>query len=430
MVGFLNGIGILIVVSQIFSFKEDDNIAWRSGAELGFMLLICGTAILIMELVPKLPCSFSNLVPSSLLALIVGAVLEFALIRPLGFFTNTIGDVARITEENRFPVPFMIDPQYDMSLLSLPGKAESIFILSVLLCAVGSIETLLTAEVVTEVLKTPNDPKRVMLALGGANIIAGFLGGMGGDATIGLSKMNVMSGGTSRISGTVAALGILVCIMGAYPLLNFIPIAALTGIMLVLALHTFAWMSIPYVLSALLPREAWRAKFQIGKYQLLPLKVDRYDALIMAAVTIISAVSNIVYATATGVVLACGRFTWESSQDFVVESSMQDDGAKLYVAHGELFFGTANYFHTEFDYVTDPERVQLLLQFEPQDYSAVHALRKIQSNYETCGKTLEVRVHGAKRAGGELMPKASAADEGPTSGLGDGWHQAGPLTAI
>jgi SulP family sulfate permease len=178
MVGFLNGIGILIVVSQIFSFQEDNGMEWRSGPELGFMVLICLTAVLIMELIPKIPCSLSNLMPSSLLALIVGAILEFALVRPLGFLTNTIGDVAEITEDQRFPIPFMIDPQYDLSGLQAPGVPERIFTLSVLLCAVGSIETLLTAEVVTEVVKTPNNPSRVMLALGGANIIAGFLGGV------------------------------------------------------------------------------------------------------------------------------------------------------------------------------------------------------------------------------------------------------------
>jgi SulP family sulfate permease len=251
---------------------------------------------------------------------------------------------------------------------------------------------------------------------------------MGGDSTVGLSKMNVLSGGTSRVSGTVASLGVLACIMGAYPILNFIPIAALTGVMFVLALHTFAWPSIPYVLAGLLPSEEWRAKFKIGGHQLLPLKVDRFDALIMAAVTVISAVSNIVYATATGVVLACIRFTWESAHDFSVESDSKLDGSKIYKAHGELFFGTANYFHLEFDYVNDPEKVHLLLEYEPQDYSAVHSLRKVIANYEKAGKTIEIRVHGAAvKEGDELPPFGSA---GPTEHLGEEWHTAGQLSAV
>jgi len=429
MVGFLNGIGILIALSQVFSFREDDGSAWRSGAELGYMLLICGAAVLIMELVPKIPCALSNLMPSSLLALIVGAIFEFALVRPLGSFTNTIGDVAQITAEQRFPVPFFLDAQYDLSKLpALPNVAERIFTLSVLLCAVGTIETLLTAEVVTEHVKTPNNPKRIMIALGGANIVAGVLGGMGGDSTIGLSKMNVLSGGTSRISGTVAAVGILACIMGAYPLLNYIPIAALTGVMFVLAAHTFAWPSVAYVLAALLPDERARARVRVRGVQLLPTKVDRFDALIMAAVTVISAVSNIVYATATGVVLASLRFTWISAHDFKIERAMKADGSKLYKAHGELFFGTANYFHLEFDYTHDPSKVHLLLEFEPQDYSATHALRKVRANYEKAGKSIEIRVHGAARAGGDELPPFGSA--GPSGHLGDEWHRAGPLTAI
>lgn len=426
MVGFLNGIGVLIVVSQVFSFREDDGLSWRTGSELGFMLLICAVAMLIMEGVPRLPCSFSNLVPSALLGLIAGAILEFALIRPLGFFTNTIGDVAEITIDRRFPIPFFIDDLYDMGKLSAPGVPTRIITLAILLCAVGSLESLLSAEIVTDILKTPNDPGRTMLALGSANALTGLLGGMGGDSTVGLSKMNVMMGGTSRVSQIVASLGILACIMGAYPLLNYIPIAGLTGVMFILALHTFAWPSVPYVLAACLPSEAWRARVQLGGRQLLPLRVDRFDALIMAVVTVVSALSNIVYATVAGVLLACFRFSWVSAHDFSVEGADRADGSKLYRARGELFFGTATYFHLEFDYANDPEEVCLLLQFEPQDYSALHALRKVTAAYEQQGKRLEVRVHGAAHEGGDPLPAFTK--EETANALGDDWRKAGQFS--
>jgi len=421
LVGFLNGLGLLIILSQVYTFRNEDNTAWRTGSEMGWMVFITFVSWATMEFTPKMPCRFSNLVPSSLLALVVGAIFEFALVRPLGARTDTIGDVAEFTAENAYPVPFMIDPQYDLSKLNEPDIPGRIFVLSVLLCAVGSIESLLTAEVVTEVVKTPNRPDRVMSALGVANIIAGFVGGMGGDATIGLSKMNVISGGTSRISGVVASIGVVLCVTVAYPLLNLVPMSALTGVMLVVGLHTFSWPSIPYAISACLPVSV-REMAKVGNYQLLPLLVDRYDAFIMAAVSVISYTTNIVYGIATGVVLACCRFSWESTHDFTVTSTVREDGTKLYTAHGELFFATANKFHLEFDYVNDPEHVALLLEFEPQDYSAVHAIRKVMHNYEKAGKHVDVRIHGGAHDGGDEAPNY----ESKTMLMAEEWHRARP----
>lgn len=418
LVGFLNGLGLLIILSQVYTFRNDNDTEWRTGEELGWMVLITFVSWATMEFTPKMPCRFSNLIPSSLLALVVGAVVEFALVRPLGARTDTIGDVAEFTPENALPTPFMIDAQYDLTKLQAEGIPTRIFLLSVLLCAVGSIESLLTAEVVTEVVKTPNRPDRVMSALGVANIIAGFVGGMGGDATIGLSKMNVISGGTSRISGVVASIGVLLSVTVAYPLLNLVPMSALTGVMLVVGLHTFSWPSIPYALSACLP-EAWRARFNVRGKQLLPLRVDRYDALIMVVVSVISYTTNIVYGIFAGVVLACCRFSWESTHDFHVSSTMRADGSKLYTAQGELFFATANKFHLEFDYVNDPQRVQLLLEFEPQDYSAVHAIRKVMHNYEKAEKSIEVRIHGGELKGGETAPNYAQTIE-----MSEEWHRA------
>jgi len=421
LVGFLNGLGLLIILSQVYTFRNDDDTEWRTGAELGWMLLITFVSWATMEFTPKLPCRFSSLVPSSLLALVMGAIVEFALVRPLGARTDTIGDVAEFTPENAYPVPFMIDPQYDLARLNLPGVPTRIFVLSILLCAVGSIESLLTAEVVTEVVKTPNRPDKVMSALGVANVIAGFLGGMGGDATIGLSKMNVISGGTSRISGVVASIGVVLSVTVAYPALNLVPMSALTGVMLVVGLHTFSWPSIPYAVAACLP-EAWRAKANVCGRQLLPVRVDRYDALIMVVVSVISYTTNIVYGIFAGVVLACFRFSWESSHDFKVQSGLRADGSKLYTARGELFFATANKFHLEFDYVNDPERVALLLEYEPQDYSAVHAIRKVMHNYEKAGKQIEVRIHGADKVGGEKAPNFEETME-----MTEEWHRARPV---
>merc|ERR1712150_82854 len=147
-----------------------------------------------------------------------------------------------------------------------------------LLAIAGIVQGLLTTEVVYDFLKTPTNPTAVCLSCGVANVVSGFLGGMGGDAMIGLSTINCLNGGTGRLGPIVTALGIMCCMMGAYPLLNYIPVASLAGVMIVIVMHTFKWFSVPMVLAALLPEGLRR---RLG----LPLKVDRWDMLIVATVT-------------------------------------------------------------------------------------------------------------------------------------------------
>lgn len=216
---------------------------------------------------------------------------------------------------------------------------------------------------------------------------------------IGLSVINGLNGGKGRISPIVTALVIMVSIMGAYPLLNFIPVSALAGVMIVVVLHTFSWPSIPYLVSAVLPDRA-RAAVKVGSYT-LPQRVDRYDAVIIATVTVVTVFTNLVYAVLSGVVLASLRFSWESSQDFIVEDTLREDGTKVYTVKGELFFGTAMRFHHNFAYKDDPERVELVLEYEPQDYSAQKAVEKVQGLYAKRSKHIAVKVHGAVHVGGD-----------------------------
>lgn len=85
-------------------------------------------------------------VPSSLISIVLSIVLEFALIRPLGYQTGTIGDKEKFTSDDALPKPFFLDDQYDMAELSKPGAASTILVQAIMLAAVGCIESLMTAE--------------------------------------------------------------------------------------------------------------------------------------------------------------------------------------------------------------------------------------------------------------------------------------------
>lgn len=423
MVGFCNGLALVIARAQLHPFAHADeggSVRWKEGAELGFMLLIMITSMLIMEFVPKLPSAYAKLVPSSLLAIVAASLIEL-LLRSRGFSTDTIGDVAQLTAEYRFPVPFFLDPHYDVSVLRRPGAPLTVLKQAVILCAVGVVESLMTTEVVTEIVKTPVDRDAVVSSMGAANVIAGLLGGMGGNSMIALSQLSCLSGGRGRLAPTMTALFVMGVVMGGYPLLNHVPISALTGIMVVVVLHTFRWSSLPYFAAALLPKSV-RGRCRLGRFR-LPVAVDRWDALVALVVTIVTVVSNLVralpcapplagrspftaalpslplpknpqmYAVAVGVILASVRFAWAASHQLHVSAEQAPDGSrKVYSARGLLFFGNAMRFSNRFDPDGDPPDVELHIEeHKKHDLSAQTALSKLQGEYAARGKQLTIR---------------------------------------
>ena len=223
---------------------------------LGYMLLIMITSMLVMEFIPKLPFKGATLLPSSLLAILSAIFIEYAIVRNVGGRTDVIGDVtpfdltypvplrahASRTLFLSFPrvmnarpratqVPFFVDTSfasYDLSLITA-DKAGQIVVQGLFLALAGVIQGLMTVQVVTSYIKTPAKTDAVVWSMGLANLVSGFLGGMGGDAMIGLSTINCLNGGRGRLGPTVTALGIAICVMAAYPVLDYIPVSALAG---------------------------------------------------------------------------------------------------------------------------------------------------------------------------------------------------------
>merc|ERR1719215_2132192 len=279
MIGFCNGLAIIIGLAQLHPFKDPETHAWKSGPEMIWMLVICFSSMGIMEFAPKIPLKVFKVIPSSLLAILSAVTLEFALVRPVGHRTDVIRDVSEFTPATAFPIPFFVktkEVNYDLSSLGTDDGLAKIAIQGLLLCLVGSIESLMTSEVVEAFTKTPSDGDRTVLAMGVGNLISGFMGGMGGNAMIGLSTVNCLNGGRGRLGPTCTALGIMACVMGAYPLLNFIPVAALAGIMIVVVLHTFKWFSLGMIIAALLPQSI-RQK----AYPRLQRKVPRLEVFVI-----------------------------------------------------------------------------------------------------------------------------------------------------
>jgi len=391
MIGFCNGLAIVIGLAQIHPFKNAETHEWKSGAELAWMLLICFSSMGLMEFLPKLPLRAFKVIPSSLMAIVSAVIIEFAIVRPAGFKTAVIGDVSEFTLETAVPWPFFTVDEYNFSeyfsSANLGPSLQTILVQGILLCCVGSIESLMTSEVVESFAKTPSDGNRTVLAMGFGNMLSGFFGGMGGNAMIGLSTVNCLNGGRGRLGPSVTAIGIMACVMGAYPLLNFIPVAALAGIMLVVVLHTFKWFSVSMLVASVLPgsiREKLGPRFQ--------RKVPRVEVLVIFVVTLLSnwpKGTNIAYAVGVGVAMCAINYAWKSGKTFEYKESMEGD-IKVYDIRGPLFFAASNRFVKVMNPDNDPDKVEVRFSSSTSimDYSAMEALHKIHVAYESKGKTV------------------------------------------
>lgn len=352
MYGFVNGLAVIIFMAQIEQFKVGSS--WLSGSALWIMLGLVLLTIAIVVLFPKLTKS----VPASLVAIVV----VFLIVLGFGIETKTVKDIASIS--GNFP-PFHIpEVPFDLDMLKI------IFPYSLVMAGVGLIESLLTLNIVDEITGTKGRGNREAVAQGTANIVNGFFTGMGGCAMIAQSFVNLSAGSRARLSGIVAALTILLIILFGAPVIELVPMAALTGVMIMVAVGTFEWISLRIV-----------------------NKMPRHDIAVGILVAVITVwLHNLALAVLVGVIISALVFAWESAQRIRARKFIDSDGIKHYEIFGPLFFGSTMTFLEEFDVVHDPEEV--IVDFKESritDMSAIEAVSKLTERYHKAGKKLHLR---------------------------------------
>ena len=351
--GFVNGLAIIIGGSQIEQFQTDGG-EWLHGGELGLFVGLTLVSMAIIAFLPKL----TKKVPAGLTAILV----VFGITAGLGLDTKTVGDLASI--QGGFP-PFHIpDVPWTLETLSV------IFPYAAIVAGVGLIESLLTLNILDEITGTRGQGNRECVAQGTANILSGLFSGMGGCAMIGQSLINVSSGARARLSGIVAAVMFLVFILFGAPLIERLPMAALTGLMIMVAIGTFEWAS-------------------LRTFRRMPTS----DVLIMVLVTLVTAVlHNLALAVLLGVVVAALVFAWDNAIRIRARKRVDDNGWKHYEIYGPLFFGSTTVFAEKFDVAGDPEHVVIdFAESRVVDMSAIEALNRLTSRYEEAGKTVHLR---------------------------------------
>jgi SulP family sulfate permease len=356
MYGFVNGLAVIIFMSQLEQFKAVVNgeSTWLQGESLYIMLGLVALTIAIVVLLPKV----TKAVPSSLVAIIV----VFVLVLVFGIDTKTVQDIASV--EGGFP-PFHIP--------NIPWTFETLKIIapySLIFAAVGLTEGLLTLNLVDEITGTRGKSNRECIAQGSSNILNGFFNGMGGCPMIAQTLVNLSAGSRARLSGIIAAITILIIILFGAPVIGKLPMAALVGVMVMVAVGTFEW-----------------ASFRILN------KMPRHDIFVIILVAVITILlHNLALAVLIGVIISALVFAWESAKRIRARTYIDEKGAKHYEIYGPLFFGSTMNFMDKFDIETDPTEV--IINFKESrvnDMSAIDALNNLTKKYNDAGKTVHLK---------------------------------------
>lgn len=357
MFGFVNGLAIVIFMAQLVQFKKEDAngvLQWMTGGELYMMLGLVLLTMLIIWGLPKL----TKIFPSSLAAIIVISAITLG----FGIDTKTVGDIASI--DGGFPPFHIADVPFTLETLKI------VFPYALIVAGVGLIESLLTLNLIDEITQTRGRSNKEAVAQGIANTLSGLFSGMGGCAMIGQSLINISSGARARLSGIVAAVMLLVFIMFGAPLIEKLPMAALTGVMIMVSIGTFEWASLKTV----------------GK---MPL----HDVIVIAVVALVTVfLHNLALAVLIGVIISALVFAWENAKRIRARKYTDDKGIKHYEIYGPLFFGSVSAFNEKFEIAEDPEEVIIdFAESRVADMSGIEALNKITEKYKNAGKKLHLR---------------------------------------
>ncbi len=356
MFGFVNGLAVIIFMSQVAQFKTVVNgeTTWLSGSPLYIMAGLVALTIAIIILLPKV----TKAVPPSLVAIIV----VFGLVLGFGIDTKLVKDIASVS--GGFP-PFHI-PAVPLNFEML----QVIFPYALIMTGVGLTESLLTLNLVDEITGTRGNGNRECVAQGSANLLNGFFFGMGGCAMIAQTLVNLSAGARARLAGIIAAITILIIILFGAPVIERVPMAALVGVMVMVAVGTFEWIS-----------------FRIIN------KMPKHDVFVGILVALITIwLHNLALAVLIGVIISALVFAWESAKRIRARKYVDETGVKHYEIYGPLFFGSVTAFNEKFGVLSDPEEV--IIDFKESrvvDMSAIEALNKITERYHKAGKKLHLR---------------------------------------
>ena len=366
MMGFVNGLAIVIFLSQLGMFKTTvgGEKVWLEGESLFMMIGLVGLTMLIMWGLPKLKAT--KKLPEALVAILVVAGIVIFSNLDVATVGSFIRDGGGEGLKGGFPVP-VLD-----TFSKIPMNLNTFwFILPYagILAAIGLIESLMTLNLVDDLTETRGNSNRECIAQGSANVVTGFFGGMGGCAMIGQSIINIKGGGRGRLSGITAAVMLLIFILFASSYIEQVPIAALVGVMFMVVIGTFAWSS-----------------FRIMN------KIPVADLIVLILVSGLTVIFDLAIAVIAGVIVSALVFSWENARRIRARKRIKEDGTKVYEIWGPLFFGSISAFNEKFDVKNDPNSVEIdFVESRVSDHSALEAIFVLVEKYQSVGKKIKLK---------------------------------------
>jgi len=366
MMGFVNGLAIVIFLSQLGMFKTTvgGEKIWLEGENLYMMIGLVGLTMLIMWGLPKIKAT--KKLPEALIAIITVAGIVIFSNLDVATVGSFIRDGGGEGLKGSFPVPVL------ETFSKIPMNLDTFwFILPYagILAAIGLIESLMTLNLVDDLTETRGNSNRECIAQGSANVVTGLFGGMGGCAMIGQSIINIKGGGRGRLSGITAAVMLLIFILFASSYIEQVPIAALVGVMFMVVIGTFAWSS-----------------FRIMN------KIPISDLVVLILVSGLTVIFDLAIAVIAGVIVSALVFSWENAKRIRARKRIKEDGTKVYEIWGPLFFGSISAFNEKFDVKNYPNSVEIdFVESRVSDHSALEAIFVLVEKYHNLGKKIKLK---------------------------------------
>jgi sulfate permease, SulP family len=387
--GFMTGIGVIIIVQQLFPMLGAES---PSSAPLAILsqlqllggniklpaVVLSGLTIATVFILPR----FTKAVPASLVALV--ALTALAIL--LGLEVSVIGKIPS-------GLPSLVMPSVDLQRLT------SLIAAAIQLAFLGAIDSLLTSLVADNLTRTQHDSNRELVGQGLGNIAAGLIGGIPGAGATMRTVLNVEAGGRSRLSGVIHGLFLTAVLLGLSGLVQHVPHAVLAGLLVAVGIGIIDYRGINHL-----------------------FKVPRSDAFLMLFVLVLTVCTNLIIAVAAGLIVASFVFMKKVSDiterqttlTLVADESWSDELTipdairnKLLIKHvdGPLFFGFASQFRDIARQAAAQSRLLVLRmdRISYMDQTGVYALKDALTRLNAAG--VRVLVVGVSVAHLDLLEK-------------------------
>ncbi|KAF5153653.1 Sulfate transporter family protein [Theileria parva strain Muguga] len=386
IIGYSNGLALIIAKAQLHGFHDFDTGKYLRGSDLYISILYCVVAFAIAQFIHYIP-KIGKYIPSALLAIITVILIHYSIVIHTlpSIRISTVGSVANLSSETSFPsflftthLKYVKELKFDFALV----RQSLVFTASIM------IEMLIIADIVKTLGAREPNSNQQLFGLGFGNFLSSLMGSMGGSSMVGITIMNLNSGSKWKESSLVTGLFVFIMLAGGYPILNYIPIPALCGIMLSVSCHCFKWFSVPMVIFSALPGRVR------SLHPRMKMKISRYDAFIILAVTVLCVVWIVPLAVFFGVVLAAFAYVWESKSKFKVEIYYDKEAnIKYYEVEGSIFYASKRMLTRSFTPREDPPTTVIVLLASTSlfDYTAIEALNSLKGLYASYNKSLIIK---------------------------------------